>query len=81
MDTNVTTEVVPLISGATTGPLGIVHLPRLWLKLLLHAPGRPPEGYRHGPGGSYETICTGIRIHPAALLAYTAHEKPDYLTC
>ena len=31
---------VPLIGTRTTGPLGIVHLPRLWLKMRLAAKDR-----------------------------------------
>jgi hypothetical protein len=81
MDTKATSEVVPLISSATTGPLGLVHLPRLWLKLLLHALGRLPEGYRHGAGGFDEMVCTAIGLDPAALIAYIAKEKPGYLAC
>jgi hypothetical protein len=75
------TDIVPLISGATTGPLGVVHLPRLWLKLLLHALGRLPEGYRHGVGGADELICNGLGIDADALVAFIAKEKPDYLAC
>ena len=47
-------EMIPLISGAENGPLGIVHLPRLWLKMRAHAVGVLPEGYRHGNGGTDE---------------------------
>jgi hypothetical protein len=31
--------VVPLVSSGTAGPLGAIHLPRLWLKLSLAARG------------------------------------------
>ena len=30
---------VPLISSGTAGPLGVIHLPRLWLKTSLEATG------------------------------------------
>ena len=42
---------VPLISTRTTGPLGVVHLPRLWLKMRLAARDKLAEGYRAGEGG------------------------------
>lgn len=74
-------DFIPLISGATSGPLGVVHLPRLWLKLLLHALGRLPEGYRHGAGGSDEIVMTSLGIDPDAFIAFIAKEKPDYLAC
>lgn len=81
MQSNQPREVIPLISGSTTGPLGVVHLPRLWLKLLLHALGRLPEGYRHGVGGADEMVFTGLGIDGEAFVNYIATEKPDYLAC
>ncbi len=31
---------VPLISSGTAGPLGVLHLPRLWQKVSLEARGK-----------------------------------------
>ena len=31
---------VPMISSGTAGPLGVLHLPRLWLKVSLEAAGK-----------------------------------------
>lgn len=62
------------------GPLGVAHLPRLWLKILLHACGRLPEGYRHGVGGFDEFLTTTLGIDRDAFVAYIETEKPDYLT-
>lgn len=72
-------QIVPLISSSVTGPLGVKHLPRLWLKILLHASGRLPEGYRHGVGGFDERLCTNLGIDRDAFIAYIETEKPDYL--
>ena len=74
-----TDEIVPLISSSVAGQLGIAHLPRLWLKILLHARGRLPEGYRHGHGGFDEFLCERLGIDPDALIAYIETELPDYL--
>ena len=71
-------EVIPLISGATSGPLGVVHLPRLWLKLLLHSLGKLPDGYRHGVGGSDEIVMTSLGIDAEKFIAFVENEKPDY---
>jgi hypothetical protein len=71
--------IVPLISSGVAGPLGILHLPRLWLKILLHACGRLPEGYRHGQGGFDELLCVTFGIACDALVAYVENERPDYL--
>lgn len=71
--------IIPLISTTVTGPLGIAHLPRLWLKALLHATGRLPEGYRHGTGGFDEMTLVALGIEPAAFIAYIDAERPSYL--
>ena len=70
----------PLISSSVAGPLGIVHLPRLWLKILLHADGKLPEGYRAGVGGFDEMLVDKFGIDRDAFIAYISKEKPDYLT-
>ena len=73
------TPLIPLISGATAGPLGVVHLPRLWLKLLAHACGRLAEGYRHGAGGADEMVLGGLGIDADAFIRFIETERPDYL--
>jgi len=72
-------EIVPLISSSVAGPLGIRHLPRLWLKILLYASGRLPEGYRHGAGGFDELLIGSLGIDNAAFVAYIENERPGYL--
>ncbi|MGZ4964624.1 MAG: DUF5069 domain-containing protein, partial [Limisphaerales bacterium] len=37
--------IVPLISSGVAGPLGVLHLPRLWLKASLEACGKLAPGY------------------------------------
>jgi hypothetical protein len=74
-----TTPLPPLISSSVYGPLGVRHLPRLWLKILLHACGRLPEGYRHGAGGFDEALTTALGIDRDAFVEYISDEKPGYL--
>jgi hypothetical protein len=45
MTTASATKLIPLISSGTAGPLGAVHLPRLWLKLTLAAHDMLADGY------------------------------------
>jgi hypothetical protein len=71
--------IYPLISTGVKGPLGIAHLPRLWLKILLHACGRLPEGYRHGGGGFDAMTCEDLGIDEAAFVTYIEDAKPSYL--
>ncbi|HEV8020375.1 MAG TPA: DUF5069 domain-containing protein [Candidatus Lustribacter sp.] len=73
--------LVPLISGARTGPIGIAHLPRFWLKMRAHSVGLLTEGYRHGNGGSDENLITTFGIDPDAFANFIAEKAPDYLSC
>ncbi|HEV3089413.1 MAG TPA: DUF5069 domain-containing protein [Candidatus Elarobacter sp.] len=75
-----TAPIPPVLSSSVMGPLGVKHLPRLWLKILLHGCGRLPEGYRHGAGGFDEYLTTKLGIDRDAFIAYIESEKPDYLT-
>ena len=47
------TTYVPLISSGTAGPLGVLHLPRLWQKVSLEATGKLASGYP-GIGRGFE---------------------------
>jgi hypothetical protein len=73
--------IVPLISSSVAGPLGARHLPRLWLKILLYAVGRLPEGYRHGHGGFDSMTLEGLGIDADAFIAFIERERPTYLAC
>ena len=71
--------IVPLVSSCVVGPLGLAHLPRLWCKVLLHAHGELPEGYRYGNGGFDEKLCAAIGVDRDALVAFVTDERPSYL--
>lgn len=74
-------EMIPLISGSKAGPLGIVHLPRLWLKVRMHGLGLLPEGYRYGNGGNDSALTALIGTGDATFYEYVTVERPDYLAC
>jgi len=72
-------QIVPLISSGTKGPLGVLHLPRLWCKALLAAVGRLPEGYKDiRPGADY-LILEGLNIDPDAAREFINTKRPTYL--
>ncbi len=71
--------VVPTISSSVMGPLGILHLPRLWQKISLHAAGRLAPGYRHGDGGFDGLVCERLGIDAQAFVGFIERERPDYL--
>jgi hypothetical protein len=71
-------KIVPLISSDTVGPLGIRHLPRLWLKTLLHSLDRLADGYYHGNQGFDAALLRHFGIDAATLLTYVKTELPTY---
>jgi hypothetical protein len=70
--------IVPLISGTSKGPLGIAHLPRLWLKLLLSSRQLLAAGYRHGVGGTDAELFEMFGIDGDAMIAFIERSTPDY---
>jgi hypothetical protein len=74
-------KLVPLISGSRTGPLGMAHLPRFWLKMRAYSIGILEDGYRHGNGGSDENLLTTFGIDGDAFADFIQNDAPDYLTC
>jgi hypothetical protein len=71
-------KIIPLISSDTVGPLGIRHLPRLWLKTLLYALDRLADGYYHGNAGFDAALLRHFGIDEATLIEYVKAELPTY---
>jgi hypothetical protein len=72
------TTYVPLISSGTAGPLGVLHLPRLWLKLSLEAGGKLATGYP-GCGKGYDAMTlTALGLDEQATKAYILGNRPTY---
>ncbi|MGE9296043.1 MAG: DUF5069 domain-containing protein [Puniceicoccales bacterium] len=71
--------IIPLISSGTEGPLGVKHLPRLWLKTLLSAAGRLPEGYKDIRPGFDFMVLEGLGIDPDAAREFIFSKRPSYL--
>lgn len=71
-------KIIPLISSGTEGPLGLKHLPRLWIKALLSATGRLPEGYKDiRPGFDY-IVLEGLGINPDSAREFIFKNLPTY---
>jgi hypothetical protein len=69
---------VPLISSGVAGPLGALHLPRLWLKVSLEAAGKLAPGYP-GLGGGYDAMtCAALGLEQDAVKNFIAQNKPTY---
>ncbi len=69
---------VPLISSGTAGPLGVLHLPRLWQKVSLEAAGKLAAGYP-GCGKGYDAMTLGaLGITEQAAKDFVKSSKPTY---
>jgi hypothetical protein len=68
---------VPLISSGVAGPLGVLHLPRLWLKSSLAAAGKLHSDYP-GCGQGYDMMTlNALNIGKDAFDAFIA-TRPSY---
>ena len=69
---------VPLISSGVAGPLGALHLPRLWQKVSLEAAGKLAAGYP-GLGAGYDSMtCAALGLDPEAVKSFIKASKPTY---
>jgi len=72
------TTYVPMISSGTAGPLGVLHLPRLWQKLSLESQGKLAAGYP-GMGRGFDAMtCAALGLDEQAVQDYIKKEKPTY---
>lgn len=77
--TGTDTTIVPTISSGTAGPLGVLHLPRLWTKLTLAAHGRLPAGYDEcGPGFDAMTL-SALKLEKDKVINFVRTHKPSYV--
>jgi hypothetical protein len=71
-------KIVPLAGPSVKGPLGVAHLPRLWLKAVLRAANALPEDYSTNYGGTNKLLLDGIGLDPEATSAFLA-TRPNYM--
>lgn len=72
-------SIVPTISSGLRGPLGVLHLPRLWQKASLGAAGKlHPDYPACGPGYDQMTL-DALGLDKEATLAFIAENKPGYI--
>ena len=69
---------VPLISSGTAGPLGVLHLPRLWLKSSLEATGKLAAGYPGCGKGYDQMVLDGLGLDRQKTLDFIKQKKPTY---
>ncbi len=68
---------IPLISSGLKGPIGVLHLPRLWQKVSLENAGKLHSDYP-GIGGGYDSmVIDGLGLNKEAFVAFM-QTKPSY---
>ena len=69
---------VPMISSGVAGPLGVIHLPRLWQKASLEACGKLHADYP-GIGKGYDSmVLAALGLSESAVRDFIKSKKPSY---
>ena len=69
---------VPMISSGTAGPLGVLHLPRMWQKVSLESQGKIAAGYP-GIGRGFDAMtCAALGLDEQAVKDFIKKNKPTY---
>ncbi|HEY1109276.1 MAG TPA: DUF5069 domain-containing protein [Opitutaceae bacterium] len=69
---------VPMIPCNVAGPLGVLHLPRLWLKVSLEARGKLAAGYPGLGKGYDQMVVDALGLKADAVKKYVAENRPTY---
>lgn len=67
-----------MIPCSVAGPLGVAHLPRLWLKVSLEARGKLAAGYPGIGKGFDQMVISGLGLSADAVKKFIAEKKPSY---
>ena len=71
-------NTIPLISSGVAGPLGVLHLPRLWEKVSLDQVGKLHPDYPAIGAGYDSMVLDGIGIDKDAFVEFMK-SKPSYV--
>ena len=71
-------SIVPMISSGTAGPLGVLHLPRLWLKVSLESVGKLAAGYPGVGQGFDQMTIDGLGLTTDAVVGFIKTSRPSY---
>ena len=69
---------VPMISSGVAGPLGVVHLPRLWQKVSLEEKGKLASSYPAVGKGFDAMTLAALGLEEQAVRDYIKQNKPTY---
>ncbi len=71
-------QIIPLISSGIAGPLGVLHLPRLWQKVSLETVGKLHPDYPGIGAGYDQMVLDGLGIDKDAFVEFMK-SKPSYV--
>lgn len=69
---------IPMIPCHVAGPLGVLHLPRLWLKVSLEARGKLAAGYPGIGKGFDQMVINGLGLNADAVRKFISEKHPSY---
>lgn len=69
---------IPQISSGTAGPLGVLHLPRLWQKLTLAGHGQLADGYDECGQGYDQMVLDALGLDRDDTVNYVKGSRPNY---
>jgi len=70
-------NTIPLISSGIAGPIGVLHLPRLWQKVSLDNVGKLNSDYPAIGAGYDQMVLDGLGLDKDAFVAFMK-SKPTY---
>ena len=71
-------KLIPTISSGVAGPLGVLHLPRFWSKVLMDAKGVLNDDYPACGMGFDQMVLDGLGLEREETLAYLSENTPSY---
>ncbi|GAC1541643.1 MAG: hypothetical protein NVS3B16_05500 [Vulcanimicrobiaceae bacterium] len=72
-------KVVPTISSKEAGPAGILHLPRLWSKLLIDSVDKLPDDYDACGDGFDAMTLKAVGVEKKDAIAFVQTRRPTYM--
>jgi hypothetical protein len=71
-------KIAPTISSGVAGPMGVLHLPRLWQKASLSAAGKLHDDYAAAGRGFDQMLLDAFGIDRGGFLDFVSGSKPTY---
>jgi hypothetical protein len=71
-------SIVPLVSSGVAGPLGVLHLPRFWLKVSLESRGKLSCNYPGCGNGYDQMLLDALGLKKDAVYDFIKNSRPTY---